>query len=601
MEESIETPCLFVNYIKPGTQTVGEWIIPEMSELTQTQYKKFKENVREHFGITGDFCFKEFTDTNSGYKKWILDTLLGSETVVFCTVEPIEVVAAAKPVKNEPVIKKTFEIVAKEGWVVKECVEEKIWTTETKEILISSTMHPNITEPPGLFLGHIYRIRGELDTDRVTWITVPDRGKPTLMRMVWRKKSIPKLVTTIMHMIPQKSETTMSNYEKGKEVSTIGYIFDQKFKHGPAKYYTPLGNIGIECEYHADRLHGDYTDHIHHITHQYKKGVLHGVSCYYGPLGETLIRSEEYIDGKMVAQWKMAGPNGPWIYWESLLDKFPPPTTIIKVGEEVIIPVGEPIAQNLSLIENDVIGGLVTKAQVHETYRKRLYDSNGLFLSDTCYKRNKLHGIRKEMYPGSSQVQIIEEYKDGVLHGLKREWYCSNGKQKMCAEYKDGEIVGNHLVWHEAGHLHMKVTHNADGKMHGEQIIYAAETLKVRLRLDSIADETAAESIERTKIGLLSFKQFEAPVVVRHAQYNNGVIVGTCKEWYASTKRKKMFLYNNLGEEVMTDIADYTLPGNKYGWYELSFNDKTVYQNMCDCIGEFFIYDGELKTFLPTL
>lgn len=619
----IETPCLFIKY-----ENTEPFIMQEMVELTKVPYKKFKEKVKEHFAIESEFTFQEFANHDTGYKKWILDALLDSEGIVQCTVTP-----TTTPTTT-PEVNRTYELATKEGG---ECIVEKIWTKEPKESMISAVMH-RISEPPGDFLDPLYKVRGELVTDRVWWMKTTDRGVPVMMRMVYRTELVPKIVTTKVHPIPDQ-QTTKSTYDKGREVSVIGYIFDQKFKHGPAKYYTPLGNLAIECEYYVDRLHGEYHDHLKHIKHTYNKGVLHGVTDYYDVTGDQLVRSEEYINGKMVAQWICNRPSFldsqllknntgftpppsegcVWTYWESIKDKFPQP--IIKVGNEIIIPVGEPTFQDVSLIEIDVLGGLMTKGQVHETFRKRVYSSNGLFESDTCYKKDKLHGTRKEMYSGSGYVKSIEEYKDGNLHGLKREWY-SNGKPKMLSTYQEGKIVGEHTVWHQNGSVMMKVIYNENGEMHGDQLIYSSEPVKVRFRLDipvppcnvcrfrrpdlqsqepgKFCQEHSDDTIDKTRVGLISFKQFEVPVVTRHAKYNNGVITGSSKEWYLSTKRKKMILHDHLGNEVMSDIAEYTLPVNEHGWYELSFNDKTSYQNMCDCIGEFFMYDGELKTFLPT-
>jgi antitoxin component YwqK of YwqJK toxin-antitoxin module len=601
----IETPCLFV---KHGNNE--PFIMPEMAELTKVPFKKFKERVKKHFGLETEFSFQEFADHDTGYKKWILDSLLNSEETVLCTVKTTSV-----PTKSKS--HSTYELATKEGV---ECIVEKIWTKEPKESMISSVMH-RITEPPGDFLDPMYKVRGELVTDRVWWMKSTDRGEPVMMRMVYRTELVPKLVTTIIHQIPDKQSTTMSKYEKGRKVTVIGYIFDQRFKHGPAKYYSPFGNIAIESEYHVDRLHGKYHDHMRHVIHHYDRGVLHGVTDYYDVTGEELVRSEEYINGKMVAQWICNRPSFldrqllknkvntvreelystqiVWTYWESIQDKFPQP--IINVGDEIIIPVGEPTYRDVSLVEIDVLGGLLTNGQVYETFRKRVYD-NGMLLRDTCYKKDKLHGICKEMHSGTGIVKSIEEYKDDVLHGTRREWF-PNGKLKMEGTYQEGKLIGQYCVWHQSGHVLMfKSVYNENGNLHGDQVIYAPDLVKVRLRLDIPAPPPGLEhEIDKTKIGLINFKQFEVPVVSRHAQYNNGVITGPSKEWYLSTKRKKMILHDHLGNEVMTDVAEYTLPVNEHGWYELSFNDKTGYQNMCDCIGEFFMYDGELKTFLPKL
>jgi hypothetical protein len=88
-------------------------------------------------------------------------------------------------------------------------------------------------------------------------------------------------------------------------------------------------------------------------------------------------------------------------------------------------------------------------------------------------------------------------------------------------------------------------------------------------------------------------------MVTKHGHNQYGRIQGLVREWNPDKKKKKESNYNNLGTEVYSQETTWNF--DTTSTLEFDYYDKTSYENMVSCIGNYFLYDGQLRTYFPDL
>lgn len=97
------------------------------------------------------------------------------------------------------------------------------------------------------------------------------------------------------------------------------------------------------------------------------------------------------------------------------------------------------------------------------------YNSQGLLLTESTYKDNWLHGIRKEYFLEEQELKGIlicrklEQYRDSLLHGPFIEYY-SSGKERIKGVYQFGLKEGWWINYYPNGMCEYKVKYRKDSR-----------------------------------------------------------------------------------------------------------------------------------------
>lgn len=288
-----------------------------------------------------------------------------------------------------------------------------------------------------------------------------------------------------------------------------------------------------------------------------------------------------YKNGEEMAQWKKN--NGEVEYTEA------PIQNSIRLSQtELLIPVGEPRTESTSCLDVEKFGGLLV-GKVYTTYRKRLYSAeNGSIISDTCYHNGVIDGHRVEWWPNTGYKKSIENYNHGNLVGEKKYWL-ENGVQKIVQHYDNtGKLDGKFKAYHNNGELSMKTVYK-NGLPDGDIVLY--HNLKIPVQLNLHIGSKA----------MLKLEKFDVQIVIKHGFNKNGKFIGIVREWFLDKKIKQETTYNNQGEVIFVIKTEIKRHISESQTCEFDYYDETSYENMVGCIGKFFMYDGDLKTFLPSL
>jgi len=204
---------------------------------------------------------------------------------------------------------------------------------------------------------------------------------------------------------------------------------------------------------------------------EFKEGRVHGVdSTYYSSGCLQVVRT--HIDGVENGVWKFYNDTSGLEAWEIGYYNGE------KHGKSIYFRQFKTGTAKISI----QIGNT---SQDHEY---NTYDSDSLRLE--YFNMGKLHGVRKEFYPGN-RLYRLANYQNGVLHGAFKVYnpdgvllqelnYFQGKKDGVCKFYfEDGSLLkietwnkgveaGEFKTFYIQGHIQKKESYNKRGQRHGE-------------------------------------------------------------------------------------------------------------------------------------
>lgn len=154
----------------------------------------------------------------------------------------------------------------------------------------------------------------------------------------------------------------------------------------------------------------------------------------------------------------------------------------------------------------------------------KLWNADGMLVSDEVYKDSLLEGTCKYFYPNGKTLKV-EEYKSGVKHGPFTEFYESGKKKSEGAYFKD-EKDGPYKAWFSSGNL------DCEGKYYrGTQDgnwYYNHEDGAPKL---SILYNKGAEVKRKYSNGTIK-EYYDSSIPKSEYSYEDGMKNGPFTEWY---------------------------------------------------------------------
>ncbi len=154
------------------------------------------------------------------------------------------------------------------------------------------------------------------------------------------------------------------------------------------------------------------------LVENYKNGLAHGQTIYYGQFSEIPLSETEFVNGKKTGLFRQYYDNG-------------------KIQEE-------------SYFKEDLKNGF-----------SKWYNKNGRMIATYQYVNGNFDGVQKTYYENDT-VSSVYYFKDNKLSGDSKEYY-RNGKVKVAGKYIMGEKDGAWIEYDELGKT-QKVTKFKNGQ-----------------------------------------------------------------------------------------------------------------------------------------
>jgi antitoxin component YwqK of YwqJK toxin-antitoxin module len=217
-----------------------------------------------------------------------------------------------------------------------------------------------------------------------------------------------KIPDTANKMDDQGKKTGYWIEKQGDLTSKGEYISNRKVKNW-VTYYS--NNVIYKIEYFTNGIKDGISIQFDRkgkmtLVENYKNGLTHGQTIYYGQFSETPLSESEYAFGKKNGLFRQYYENG-------------------KIQEE-------------SNFTDDQKNGFT-----------KWFNKNGRMIATYHYLNGNFDGIQKTYYENDS-VQSVYYYQDNKLSGDSKEFY-RNGKLKITGKYVSGEKEGPWTEYDELG------------------------------------------------------------------------------------------------------------------------------------------------------
>ncbi len=144
------------------------------------------------------------------------------------------------------------------------------------------------------------------------------------------------------------------------------------------------------------------------VCENYKNGLLHGETIYYGQYNETPVSETIFQNGKKNGLYRKYADNG-------------------KIQEE-------------TYYKDDLKHG-----------NSKWYNKSGRLIAYYNYKDGKFDGVQKTYYENDT-LQSVNNYRNDLLNGESKEYF-RNGKLKLSGKYVDGNKDGAWTQYDELGRV----------------------------------------------------------------------------------------------------------------------------------------------------